>query len=97
MRGRQRTERIEKCTCETWKGMGGKREPGASVGAAWIHVAEPTEPHIQNDAAVDLAMPMIVYGLTSITMSGRRYSLCGPRPYAIVKWHNVSFSLTSYK
>ena len=42
-------------------------------------------------------LPMIVYGLTSITSSDRRYSLCGPRPYAIVKWHNVSFSLTSHK
>ena len=55
--------------------MGGKRGPGASVGAAWIHVVEPTQPHIQNDAAVDLAMPMIVYGLTSITMSDHRYRL----------------------
>ena len=36
--------------------MGGKREPGASVGAAWIHVSEPTQPHIQNDAVVELAI-----------------------------------------
>jgi hypothetical protein len=69
----------------------------ASVGAAWIHVAEPKQPHIQNDAAVDLAMPLIVCGPASITMSDRRYSLCRPRPYVSVKLCKVSFSLTSYK
>jgi hypothetical protein len=56
LRGRQRTERIEQYTLRTWKDMGGKREPSASVGAEWIHVSEPTQPHIQNDAGVELAI-----------------------------------------
>jgi hypothetical protein len=30
-------------------------------------------------------LPRKVYGLTSVTVSDRRYSLCRPRPYASVK------------
>ena len=51
LRGRQRTKGIGQRACETWEG----REPGASVGAAWIHVTGPAQHHTKNAAAVKSA------------------------------------------
>lgn len=94
LRGRQRTKGIGQRACETWEG----RELGASVGPAWIHAAGPAQLHIKNDVPVKSAMcqcEFMDWTASSALIANIAYA--GARPYATVKRHKLSFSLTGHR